>query len=206
MTRFRTPNFRGRHAVILHRKSNGTEQLARQLERLGMTVEICWPALPTENLTADVIFFDADNGFDGLFPWSPGEAPMPLIALLGSELPGRLEWALAQGIASHVVKPVQSSGVFSALVIAASNFDSAKAQRAELQDLKARLGRRPEVIKAVVNLMQLGLLDEDAAFGCLRSAAMDERITIEEFCSRLDGDRLNQLIHHQARGKWRVEE
>ncbi|WP_282606077.1 ANTAR domain-containing response regulator [Pelagibius sp. Alg239-R121] len=206
MTRFRTPNFRGRHAIILHRSSKGTGQLARQLERLGMTVEVCWPDFPAEGSSADVVFFDADNGFDGLFPWAQGEAPMPLIALLGSELPGRLEWALAQGIASHVVKPVQSSGVFSALVIAASNFDAAKTQQEQFEELQARLGRRPDVIRAVVNLMQLGLLDEDTAFSCLRSAAMDERITIEEFCSRLDADRLAQLIRHQSRDKWRVEE
>ena len=33
---------------------------------------------------------------DDLFGWEPGRAQVPLIALLGSEAPGRIEWALSQ--------------------------------------------------------------------------------------------------------------
>lgn len=186
MTGFRTPNFRGRHALVLHRTGEGIGRLTRQLERLGMTVEWAWPDFPSGGDYADVVFFDADNGFDGQFPWLPGAAPMPLIALMGSELPGRLEWALAQAFSAHVMKPIQSSGVFSALVIAFSSFEAGRAAARRVDDLQSRLDGRPAVIRAVVALMAASGLDDDAAYARIRSAAMARRITVEDFCASLD--------------------
>ena len=194
MTGYRTPNFRGRHALILHRAGDGTGKLGRQLERLGMRAEVCWPEFPAGGEYADVIFFDADNGFDGQFPWTPGDAPMPLIALLGSELPGRIEWAMSQAFSAHVVKPIQSSGVFSALVIAFANFEAARETRRRMDDLYSRLDGRPGVIRAVVALMQFSGLDDGAAYARIRSAAMARRITVENFCSSLDERMIGELF------------
>jgi two-component system, response regulator / RNA-binding antiterminator len=194
MNRPRIPNFRNRHALILHRPSNDTSRLARQLERLGMSVECCWPDFPAGGDYADVIFFDADNGYSGLFPWVSGNAPMPLVALFGSELPGRLEWALSQGISAHITKPIQSSGVFSALVVAFSNFEAERDRSFRVEDLKARLDNRPAVIRAVVAVMQKTTLNDDAAYACLRSAAMRNRVSVEDFCSALDERKIAKLV------------
>ena len=87
------PNFRGRRAVILHRKDNNQVTLARQLESLGLSVEVSWPADKVSADGYDVIFFDADQGYDGLFDWPPDQPPIPLIAMMGSEAPGRIEVA-----------------------------------------------------------------------------------------------------------------
>lgn len=197
MTGFRTPNFRDRRALVLHRKGEATNALSRQLERLGMHVEICWPEFPVGGDYADVVFFDADNGFDGLFPWATGAAPMPLIALLGSELPGRLEWALGQRFSAHVVKPIQSSGVFSALVIASSNFAITRDLHNRIEDLAGRLGARPAIVHVVIELMRSASMDEDEAFGCIRSAAMQRRTTIEAFCAGLDGTGIAELVRRR---------
>lgn len=203
MSDFRTPNFRGQHALILHRASDGTGRLARQLERLGMSVEICWPDFPTGGDYADVIFFDADNGFDGLFPWAPGSSLMPLIALLGSELPGRIEWAMSQSFSAHVMKPIQSSGVFSALVIAYSNFEAARQTRRQFDSLNARIEGRPAIIRAVVALMRSRGIDENAAYACIRSAAMVRRMTVEDFCSSLDISGTGDLVDNAPTSKRR---
>jgi AmiR/NasT family two-component response regulator len=174
------PNFRGWSAIILHRPHAAAEAITRQLERIGATARIVWPELDAASGGADVVFFDADLGHDGQFPWPPGEAPMPLIALLGSEAPGRVEWAIGQGADAHILKPIGSAGVYSALVIARHAFAARRQLIAELEDMRDRLRRRPTVARAVIAIMQGEKMNEAAAFRRLRQIAMETRRTIED--------------------------
>jgi AmiR/NasT family two-component response regulator len=173
------PNFRGWSAVILHRPHAAAEAIGRQLERIGATARTVWPTFDTTG-NADVVFFDADLGYDGQFPWPPGEAPMPLIALLGSEAPGRVEWAIAQGADAHILKPIGSAGVYSALVIARHAFAARRQLLAEIDDMRDRLRRRPAVAQAVIAIMHGEKMNEAAAFRRLRQLAMESRRTIED--------------------------
>ena len=43
------------------------------------------------------IFFDVEMGHDSQCPWGRGASPMPSVALIGSEAPGRIEWAIRRG-------------------------------------------------------------------------------------------------------------
>lgn len=174
------PNFRGWSAIILHRPHAAAEAITRQLERIGATARTVWPELVATSGGADVVFFDADLGHDGQFPWPPGEAPMPLIALLGSEAPGRVEWAIGQGADAHILKPIGSAGVYSALVIARHAFAARRQLIAELEDMRDRLRRRPTVARAVIAIMQGEKMNEAAAFRRLRQIAMETRRTIED--------------------------
>jgi len=194
MSAFRTPNFRGWKVVVLHREDAGLQRLARQLERFGVTAEFAWPKLEALDPAVKAVFFVGDSGYDGLFPWPAGQPPVPLIALMRSEAPGRLEWVLAQGIASHLIKPVQSTGVYSALVLASHSFAQRQEQEARLAALKQRLKLRPEVVRAVLAVMRLGEIDEDKAFACIRAAAMERRITVEAFCAAADEVSLRALL------------
>lgn len=178
--RHRTPNFRAWTAVVLHRPHDAADSVMRQLERLGMSARRVWPELSAADMAANVVFFDADMGHDEQFPWPPGEAPMPLVALIGSEAPGRLAWALSQQPSAHLIKPVSSAGVFSALVIADSAFAGRLALEGEVSDLEERLRRRPVVARALVRLMLEQGIDETAALGRLRAVAMARRTTIED--------------------------
>jgi AmiR/NasT family two-component response regulator len=174
------PNFRGWSAIILHRPHAAAEAITRQLERIGATARIVWPEIDATNGNADVVFFDADLGHDGQFPWPPGEAPMPLIALLGSEAPGRVEWAIGRGADAHILKPIGSAGVYSALVIARHAFAARRQLLAEIEDMRDRLRRRPTVARAVIAIMQGEKMNEAAAFRRLRQIAMETRRTIED--------------------------
>ncbi|WP_299348624.1 ANTAR domain-containing response regulator [uncultured Maritalea sp.] len=176
-----TPNFRGWRALIVHRQSENVDRLVRQLSRLGMECEQVWPKL-VQLSDADVVFFDGDNGFDGLFPWPEGHAPVPMVALLGSEAPGRLEWALRQGVSAHLLKPIGSGGVFSTLVIAVSNFTQQQMLAHEIAKLKTKARLRPKVVRAILSVMQSHSLDEDAAYAFIRSEAMQRRQSVEELC------------------------
>ena len=105
MKTIRIPNFRGWRILILHQMDDNIARLSRQLERLGIDVSVNWPVLETPVADAQMVFFDGDKTYEGIFPWPAGEAPVPLVALMGSEAPGRLEWVLQQGISAHMLKP-----------------------------------------------------------------------------------------------------
>ena len=114
----------------------------------------CWPELPVEALAADFVFFDADLGFDEQFPWKPGEAPMPLVALIGSEAPGRIEWALSHNADAQLLKPVGNAGVYSALLIARQSFEARKHLAGEIASLRQRVAERQTIVRAVAALSQ----------------------------------------------------
>jgi AmiR/NasT family two-component response regulator len=173
------PNFRSWTALVLHRPHAAADAVIRQLERIGIRANAVWPELDAA-VTADIVFFDADLGYDGQFPWQRCQAPMPLIALLGSEAPGRVEWAIAQGADAHLLKPIGSAGVYSALVIARHAFAARMSLMSEVDELRKRLSRRPAVAQAVVAIMRGEGINEAAAFRRLREIAMESRRTIED--------------------------
>ena len=169
----------GAHAIVLHRPHPVVAALIRQLQAVGLRATTCWPVLQADALAADFIFFDADMGFDDQFPWTPGTAPMPLIALIGSEAPGRVEWALSTGATAQILKPVGDSGVYSALLIASKAFEARCALSAQVADLRQRLGERQTIVRAVVLMIEKTGSDA-AAYAALRQEAMDARISLEE--------------------------
>ncbi len=187
MKRLRVPDLGGARALILHRPHATVQALARQLSAIGLTHEAHWPDLPASALGADFVFFDMDMGHDEQFPWRPGQAPMPTVALIGSEAPGRVEWALRMGADAQLLKPVGDSGVYSALLIARTAFEARRAMAGEIEGLRSRLAERQTVVRAVTLLTAGG--DDEAAYADLRKLAMGWRITIEEAAARVVASR-----------------
>ncbi|PVB62438.1 ANTAR domain-containing protein [Labrenzia sp. 011] len=176
---FRTPSFRGRSASILHRPHADRDAVCRQLHRLGVEISTAWPELPAEARQADLLIFDADAGHDAQFPWSVDVHPMPMIALMGTEAPGRVEWAIRRGAIAHLNKPVTSSGVYGALVVAQRTFAMRLASEERIATLEARLACRPQVAEAILLLMRHQGGDADTAYRLLQDMAMTSRQTIE---------------------------
>ena len=85
------PSLGGARALVMHRPHATVQALHRQLSAIGLHVAEAWPDPSPDMLIADFVFFDADLCHDGQFPWKAGAAPMPLIALIGSEAPGRID-------------------------------------------------------------------------------------------------------------------
>lgn len=180
----RIQNLGGARAVLLHRPHATVQALSRQLGAIGLEVIHAWPELGPEALGADFVFFDADLGYDDQFPWKPGESPMPMIALIGSEAPGRIEWALRAGAHAQLLKPVGDGGVYSALLIARSTFAARQALRAEIDHLHRRLEARQTVVQAVTLLAARGKTEAEA-YAQLRQMAMAWRITFEAAAERI---------------------
>lgn len=182
--RIRTENLGGATAWILHRPHPSVQGLIRQLSVIGLHVREAWPELPAEALNADFIFYDADTGHDEQFPWNAGQSPMPMIALIGSEVPGRLKWAMDMGAHAQLLKPVSDKGVYAALLVARSNFDQAKASSALIADLEHRLSARQTIVQAVMISMMKGKTEAEA-YDLLRQVAMAWQVTIETAAERI---------------------
>jgi AmiR/NasT family two-component response regulator len=175
-----TPSFTGLHAVVLHRFDDTVERLARQLNVLGLKVRNQWAPLDLTQERADIVLVDADAGWSGLLPWPPGENPVPLVALLGSEAPGRIAWALDHGANALIAKPIAASAVYPALVMASRSHAEARRIAGRIAELEERIRLRPLVLAAVQALMTSHDLDEAAAYRHLRREAMRRRLALEQ--------------------------
>lgn len=182
--RLRIPDLGGAVAVILHRPHATVAALSRQLEAIGLRAEPAWPDLPPAVQAADYLFIDVDTAHKDQFPWLPGRAPMPTIALIGSEAPGRIEWLMNFGADAQMLKPVGTAGVYSALLIARATFDARAEMSDQIDSLRRRLSQRQTVVRAVALLAARGK-SEDAAYDQLRQMAMAWRISFEEAASRI---------------------
>lgn len=175
----RTPNFTGWHAAILHREDSNTERLTRQLGLLGIRTSRQWAPLAAGDIP-DIVLVDADQGWDDLLPWN-GETPSrPVVALLGSEAPGRIAWALKQGASALIAKPVAASAVYPALVMALAIHEERRDASERLQCLEERVRMRPLVHAAVEKLMTARGFDEERAYAVLRDCAMRRRLSMEQ--------------------------
>jgi AmiR/NasT family two-component response regulator len=175
----RTPNFTGWHAVILHREDANTERLERQLGLLGIRSIRQWEPLAAGD-SADLVLVDADQGWDDLLPEKGDALGKPLVALLGSEAPGRIAWAMKQGASAIIPKPVAASAVYPALVMAVSIHEERRALAERLQYLEERIRMRPLVHAAVEKLRAARGLDEERAYAILRDCAMRRRLSMEQ--------------------------
>jgi AmiR/NasT family two-component response regulator len=176
-----TPSFEGWNALVVHRPHPNVDAIMQQFERIGIAASHCWPeATHLPDLGAcNVLLIDADMGYDGQFPWEPGQAPMPIIALIGSEAPGRIAWAMSQGADAQLLKPIGSAGLYGALVIACHSFAERRAMTAEIAALRRRLESREVLAEATALLMVRDNISARAAYQKLRLAAMGARQPIE---------------------------
>ena len=188
---FRIQNLGGARALILHRPHPTVLALTRQLAAIGLEVTQAWPEAGAEALAMDFVFFDTDMGHDEMFPWPVQQPPMPMIALIGSEAPGRIEWSLRAGAHAQLLKPVGDNGAYSALLIARDAFDAQKALAAEIADLRRRLNERQTVVRAVTLLSARGKTESEA-YAQLRQMAMAWRISFEDAAARIVGGSDNE--------------
>ena len=182
-------NFRGLRALLIMAPDSGRDTLERTLGKLGLEVIIAEkPPGPTScTAECDVVFFDADDGAE------PGmDAPvmpdLPLIAVIGSEAPSRLARVTRHRAASHILKPIRSSGIFTALLLAMNEHAARMRHQQEMMALRRRLSGRRVVMKAVLQLITICGLSEEDAYEWLRREAMERRIPMEDMARHALGD------------------
>jgi AmiR/NasT family two-component response regulator len=177
-----TPNFTGWQAIILAEEDGNTERLNRQFGLFGMRVSRQWaPMAATTH--ADLVIVDADRGWDELLPWSGIRPPCPVVALLGSEAPGRIAWALRHGAGAIIAKPVAASAVYPALVLALSIHEERIEAERQVAHLEERLRLRPIVFAAMARLKAERRIDDEQAYAILRDCAMRRRLPVEQIAA-----------------------
>ncbi|MDE4099961.1 hypothetical protein PXK30_21965 [Phaeobacter gallaeciensis] len=178
-----TYSFAGKHALVLHPSAEMRDQLVRRLGTLGIKAEGRWPALEEADVRADLLVLDLDRAEDGQFPWSPQSAPMPILGLIGSETPGRLEWAVRQGLDAYL--PVNATAnIYSALVLGFARFKERMETRRREAESNRRASMRLELLQAVLVIMRSEGVDEATALKKLRAFAMVERVALEDAAVR----------------------
>lgn len=171
--------FAGMSAVLLHRSVDVSARLAGRLEALGLFVTARSETLEPTDKAADFLIVDVDQAHDDQLPWPRGQAPMPMVGLIGSESPGRLGWALEQGVDAFL--PLAAgTNLYSALVIAHTKYTEKMNSRRRESEAARRAGQRLDLIRAVLGLMQEKGVGEAVALKQLRAFAMVERITLED--------------------------
>lgn len=182
----KTPNFTGWRVVILAEEDSNTDKLRRQLSLLGITSALQWLPLCEDRLP-DLVIVDADRGWDELLPWARRRPARPVAALLGSEAPGRIAWAIDCGATSFIPKPVAASTIYPALVLAVTAYEKRLEEEARIAQLEERLKLRPIVFAAVNRLKAERQIDDEQAYVLLRTCAMRRRMPIEQLAALLVG-------------------
>lgn len=163
----------------MHRADVTTDKLIRQLQLFGFLVDASWYPLSSDALP-DLILVDADQGWDGLLPWTtPDASPCPIVALLGSEAPSRISWAYEVGAGAILAKPLNTSATYPALVMAVAVYHERQKVREQITHLQERVRLRPMVLSAIRELSVQRKISEDEAYALLRTSAMRQRQPIE---------------------------
>lgn len=186
-------SFRNQKAAIICPDDKDRHVLQDRLSRLGLVVqsEADWgPSLVAWQ--PDVVFFDVDSG-NGDLAHRIGSAesrPLigPLIGIVGAESPSRLEWMLQQRPSAYLLRPIRSSGVYTALVMGYHNASDRRELVAQVTRLERRAQARRTVFAATTRLMTAHGLTEPDAYRLLREAAMRQRTTIEEVSARIEAN------------------
>jgi AmiR/NasT family two-component response regulator len=188
------PKFRDMEVLIVHPDDKNVRSLSEQLKRLEARATQQWPPAQEITGTYDALFFDVDRGFDGMFPWRKHRAPMPTVAMIGSETPGRLDWVISQKPCAYILKPIGSQGAFQALTIAFHTFAEEAERSAFIETLLQRLHARPFVVRAILRLMKSYNISDDEAFAVLRSASMRLRLNVERYAQMVDEGAVPELV------------
>jgi AmiR/NasT family two-component response regulator len=182
-------SFRNCWAAIVCPDDKDRHLLEARLVRLGLSVksDIDWSAKLTV-WRPNVIFFDVDSGYGELVDRIGSTVSMPLIAIVGAETPGRFDWMMRQRPAAYLLRPIRSSGVYTALVMGFHHTRSYSEIEARVDRLERRAHGRRIVAAATTRLMLAKELTEPAAYRLLREMAMRHRTTIEEVSARIEAN------------------
>jgi len=136
----------------------------------------------------DVVFFDADrraaSATDEAWPFDA----RPVIAITGTEAPGRLEAMLAVGPNAMLNKPLRREGIFKALVFAYHNQMHHQKLEEKLAFQQEQVRARSLVTKATLLVMRRFNIDDDEAYAAIRSASMSTNLLVEAFAFSLMSD------------------
>ena len=185
MNRRHSRSFRGLHALIEHPPGRDRTVLKSQLEFLGLRVTVHDSVSLPPYESVDILFFDADSEQAAESEESQRDVGLPVVALIGSETPSRLQAMLARQPSAYLMKPIRSTGIYASLAIATHQYATLQAMRRKLASVEERLRSRRLLLAATLQIMNQAQIGEAEAFRILRRAAMSRRQTVEEISAQI---------------------
>lgn len=184
-------NFKGSRALVVIDRSGRESALASTLAKLGIGCEYpeiaCGRAqIDPKSLQPerDILIVDGDLGDVLAIDVNPASRlpPVPVIGLVGVEVPSRLKALVNLGATAFLRKPVHGGSVYSSLFMGVNQFLLRSDTHERLQDLEMRRRGRRAVLRAVVQLMRETGLNDDSAYSQLRRESMRARQNLELYC------------------------
>lgn len=186
-------NFSGNRAILLGLCGHSQGPVETMLVKLGLSVEATQlnddalkALLPSLDPDRDVLFVDGDSDIASIMPIATADrySLIPIIALVGVEAPSRLKALINLGVTAFIKKPVQASGVYSALFLGVNQYRISRSLKEAVQEYEKRKRGRKWLVKAIIKLTRLGI-DEDSAYAHLRREAMRAQKTVEAYSEQL---------------------
>ncbi len=181
-------SFRAARIGLLGCSDHDKAALTRQLSRLG-ALAVPLKAVKEAHLEGPArlkaLFLDGEAEIsEEALPAQTGRR-LAIIALVESEAPSHLNRIFRRSISAHLMKPVRSVGILTALTVGCHTFQTHSKLVGQIERLEDRLRHRRYVFAAQLTLMTELDISEEAAFARLRAAAMERRVTIEEISVEL---------------------
>lgn len=146
--------------------------LARQVEELRPDVVLIDVANPSRDILEELALASG-----------PAERPVAMFVDRSEEQLTRA--AIEAGLSAYVVDGLRTDRIKSILDAAIARFHMLQRMRAELAATRAALEERKVIDRAKAVLMRARGIDEDAAYGLLRKAAMDQGKRVGEIAQQL---------------------
>jgi AmiR/NasT family two-component response regulator len=173
-------------SFTVYAEFNGeSEQLVRELQRTRAKVVRVWPMPRQLSPDADVLLCDYAADLAGRLPWHPGEPQSSLILLLPQNEKYDVSVVYKCSPGAVLYRPFQSHAVFTALVLARSQFQYEKRLRARIERLDENLRFVREIERAKQLLMEQESLSEEEAYRRLRAVSMDRRISLARLAAQI---------------------
>lgn len=170
-------------ATLVHPHDGDSAVLADHLQRMGLKVQVTWPAPTAPPEGTELIFLswraeclDSDEFAD----WA---ARAPMIAVISYENPTFIDHALRIGCTSVVTTPIRAAGLLSAVVMAIHLHKRQRQHTDRIARLEQKVTGMRQLGEAKAILMRMHGVDEAKAYETLRSQAMAKRIPIESVCA-----------------------
>lgn len=155
-----------------------TDGLRRAVLAKGAEVAVDWPLPEPLPVSGDLVFVVPSPDLAGRIPWTPGEAPVALVALLSPGLVVDTERLRLVGFDAVLAHPAPPEIVAATMAVARDRFLYERRLRQRIEKLEETLRAVRTVERAKAVLMAERNLSEDEAYSLLRKRAMERRMSL----------------------------
>lgn len=174
---------RGLNVLVVHPRDGETEELLKQISRIGCNATTAWPFPVMIPDGTDLIFMEITYPLQEnavrLLGNDAASAPT-VIGIIAYENPSVLKGIIDLKIDTVLAKPIRPFGVLSHMLMARSVWIAKKRDEEEIQKLRRKIQAIQKIADAKFILMRHHGINETDAYKIIRSQAMAKRTSTLE--------------------------